>query len=238
MSNDLIHEVEESLKQERMEKLWKEYGSYVIAACVLAVLFTAAISGWRTYNVKANTADTAAVLYALDQENKAQAVSTMLETEDLRGGQEAVARLTAAGLLIREDKPAEALTHYRAVAANGDVPEMFRELARYLAVRTAWTLDSDGDKAQVLLDELSPVIANEGSSWKYHARVLAAMINAADLQNYQAARDMLVPVREEKNLPLSLIQTARALDQVYQEQLRKVEGSAPVATAAVEEPEG
>lgn len=236
MSNDLIHEVEESLKQERMEALWKEYGSYVIAACVLAVLFTAVITGWRSYNARANAHDTELVLTALDQDNKPEAIAEIVG-QDLRGGHEAVARLTAAGLLMQDGEAEKALEHYRATAADGDVPKMFRELATYLAVRTEWGLDKEDADPAAYISELRPVISNDSSSWRWHSRVLAAMIYAEDMNDYSAAREVLKPVTEERNLPFSLIQTARALDQVYQQKLGSVAEPEAAATRT-EEPEG
>ena len=237
MSNDLIHEVEESLKQERMEALWKEYGSYVIAACVLAVLFTAAISGWRSYNARANAHDSELIMTALDAEDKPAALAEIVG-QDLRGGHEAVARLTAAGLLMQEGEEDKALEHYRAAAADSDVPKMFRELATYLAVRTEWSMDKDDADSQAFISQLRPVIANNDSSWRYHSRVLAAMIYASDLNDYQAAREVLAPVLEERNLPFSLIQSARALDQVYREKMSMTQTAPEVTPTTTEEPQG
>ena len=39
MSNDLIQEVEDSLRQERTAQLWKEYGPYLVAGIILVPLF-------------------------------------------------------------------------------------------------------------------------------------------------------------------------------------------------------
>ena len=37
-NDNLFREVEEELRRERMEKLWKQYGNYVIAAAALIVI--------------------------------------------------------------------------------------------------------------------------------------------------------------------------------------------------------
>ena len=82
------------------------------------------------------------------------------------------------------------------------------------------------------------MIANTDSSWRYHSRVLAAMIYASDLNDYQAAREVLAPVLEERNLPFSLIQSARALDQVYREKMSMTQTAPDTASTTTEEPQG
>ncbi|MEK9645475.1 MAG: tetratricopeptide repeat protein, partial [Alphaproteobacteria bacterium] len=43
---DIFREVDEELRQDRVEKLWKQYGKFVIAAAVLIVLGAA---GWKFF---------------------------------------------------------------------------------------------------------------------------------------------------------------------------------------------
>ena len=43
---DIFREVDEELKQDRYEKLWRQYGKYVIAG---AVLIVAAVAGWKAW---------------------------------------------------------------------------------------------------------------------------------------------------------------------------------------------
>ncbi len=47
MSNDtLIREVDEELRRDRMRKLWRQGGPWVIAAAVAVVLVVAGYEGW------------------------------------------------------------------------------------------------------------------------------------------------------------------------------------------------
>ena len=41
---DLFREIDEELRQERFEKLWQNYGKYVIGAAVAVVL---SVGGWK-----------------------------------------------------------------------------------------------------------------------------------------------------------------------------------------------
>ena len=64
MSDDLMLDVEESLRQERLKKIWDEYGSSLITGMILAVLITAFIVGWRSWNQKVDRAQTVVVVEA------------------------------------------------------------------------------------------------------------------------------------------------------------------------------
>ena len=44
---DIFAEVDEELKQERLEKLWKEYGGIFISCIAAIILGTAANSGYK-----------------------------------------------------------------------------------------------------------------------------------------------------------------------------------------------
>ena len=44
--SDIIREVDEELRRERMMKLWERYGIYVVAVAVLVVV---AVGGWRVW---------------------------------------------------------------------------------------------------------------------------------------------------------------------------------------------
>ena len=45
--SDIIREVDEELRRERIEKLWQRYGVYIVAAAFLIVL---AVAGWRAWD--------------------------------------------------------------------------------------------------------------------------------------------------------------------------------------------
>jgi hypothetical protein len=44
--SDIFQEVDEAVRREKLEKLWKRYGNFVIAAAVVVLL---AVGGWRGY---------------------------------------------------------------------------------------------------------------------------------------------------------------------------------------------
>ena len=42
--SDIFSEVDEEVRREQLKRLWERYGIYIVAA---AILFVAAVGGWR-----------------------------------------------------------------------------------------------------------------------------------------------------------------------------------------------
>ena len=47
----LLREIDEELRQEQAQKLWKTYGKYVIAVAVAVVAVVAGYQGYRAYDL-------------------------------------------------------------------------------------------------------------------------------------------------------------------------------------------
>ena len=227
MSNDLILEVEESLKQDRLNEMWKEYGGYLIAACILAVLFTALTVAWRTYDHNRAVTQTALIVDAIEGENTTEALSSIVD--ELDGGRKAIALLSAAGAHLQDGQTKEALEKYLLVKADGGIPQVFKDFATVLAVKTTWDMPAqatplEGHETiqiiaqadpQQLLQELALVTARADSPWRYHAHIQSAIILATALQDYDTALQHLNVVDSDISIPQSLKTRARALKHVY-----------------------
>ena len=48
----LLREIDEDLKQERLFKLWKDYGNYAIVGVVAIVIGVAVFKGWQSYSLE------------------------------------------------------------------------------------------------------------------------------------------------------------------------------------------
>ncbi len=217
MSNDLIHDIEDSIKRERMEKLWKEYGGYLIAGVILAIIMTALLTAWRSWDHRINTQQTNLLVEALNNDNFPEALQAF--ADDLRTGHETVARLTAAGLLAREGRHEEALAHYNKIAAQRGTDAAFRDLATVMVVRIAFDLGEDDDSGTYnprdLLARLAPIAGSNRNPWRHHARLQAALIYADDLQDYQEARARLEQIIRQDDIPASLRERAESLSHLY-----------------------
>lgn len=212
--NDLILEIEESIKQDRLAELWEHYGAYLIAGAVLIVLITAFNAGWKSWNERANAYNTNAFLQALDQENKPAALTDSMIS--FRPGQKALALFTAAGLLVQDKKYEDALIKYRHAAKDETMPPLFRDLATLMAVRLAWAQDNERTvTAETLLNTLKPLWLDEKNPWRWHAHLQGALLQAHGRNDYVTARRHLHVIINANGLPPSLKERARALDHIY-----------------------
>ncbi len=234
-NNELIHEIEESLKQDRLNALWKEYGPYIIGGAILAVVLTGIMSGWRAWNHSVNTRQTAVLVQALSEEDIPAALNKA--TGPLRPGARAVAWLTEGGVLLGKGKKEEALAVYTKAADDKALPALYGGLARLLSVRLEWSLEKKDADPEALITRLKPLLKDKGSAWHWHALVQAALIAAHDLNDYARAHEYLDAVRSGAGVPPSLLERAKALDLVYalkEENIKKdaVPAPAPAKEAA------
>lgn len=209
--SDLLAEVDEMMRQERLEKLWKEHGGMLIGFVVAVILMTAAISGYRSWTTHVKTEQTSRLMTLMESSDFPENISA--EEIQLRGGLKGMALITAGGAYVSDGKTDEALKVYQAAAEDKSISEEIRQLAVLMAVRLQ-SGNQDYD-AQSLLDLLKPVVNDDASPWQNHARLETASLLANREQNYAEAREFLNLIMEQQNIPETLYNSARALDHVY-----------------------
>ncbi len=131
--SDIFEEVDDEVRKDRFEALWKKYGTYAIAAAVLVVGATAANAWWRQHQVDvardAGDAYAAALGQAFAGEPDAAIVQLRSVAEDGTPGYSALAQLQIAAVQQRNGDTAAAATTLRALSENGDAPRQLRNLA-------------------------------------------------------------------------------------------------------------
>src|SRR3569623_759788 len=136
MSNDtLIREVDEELRRDRMRKLWRQGGPWVIAAAVAVVLGVAGYEGsmWYTKNQAAKSSDQfyAATMIA-DGTDVAAAIKALDDViAQGSGGYPMLAQFREAALLSSEGKTDDAVAAYDSLASSINNTHL-RELALVL----------------------------------------------------------------------------------------------------------
>jgi hypothetical protein len=160
--SDIFNEVDEELRREQFKKLWDRYGILIIA---LAVLFIAAVGGWRGYQwyeakqaAEAGVAfDAAALLSEQGQHKEAESAFAKIAA-DGTASYRMLAKLREAASLAHQDAKA-AVAIYDAVAADRGLDQMQRDLAMmraaFLLVDTA-TYDELRTRIESLTAESRP----------------------------------------------------------------------------------
>ena len=171
---DIFQEIEEDLRRERGEKLWKKYGSYVVGVALGAVLTTAAYVGWQEYSARQRLADGERFAAALDQVRPGietiGADALALTAKDIGSGYAILARLNEAALRAEAGQGADAVAIYDSLSTDDDVEPLFRDLALLLSVMHQ--MDGGGGD---LIDRLAPLVADD-NPWRHSALELSAML--------------------------------------------------------------
>ena len=182
---DIFREIDEELRQERAEKLWRRYGKYVIVAAVAVVLGIAAYTGWREYRTDQQLEAGAryAVARALAEEGKigdAEALFTALGAEsDTAYG--VLARFQAAALRAASGDRAGAALAFGALAADDALDRPMRDLATLLSAQNAF--DAPGADTRKIAADIEP-LAQPGGAWRHLALETLGLIarNTGDLE--------------------------------------------------------
>lgn len=200
MSDDgFFREVDEELRTDRVRTFWRRYGAYVIGGAVALVLVVSVLRGWEWYQTREAEQSGDALLAATrlieaDQRDEALVALRRIEAE----GNETyrtLARMKIASVLNEENRPAEAVAIYDAVAADDNADAEQRSLAR---IRAAMILVDTGTVDDVR--QRIGLLATPGAPYRHSARenLGLALYKARDLQ---AAFDQFNAVVQDAEAP-------------------------------------
>jgi hypothetical protein len=194
--SDIFHEIEEEVRRQQYEKLWKRYGTYVIAAAVAIVAVTAAYIGWRNY--RQSQLDQSSVAFSklideaqTDPTNSAEAIAKF--AAEAPGGYRALGLFAEAAATMPRDRIA-ALKIYDTIIEEFSDP-YFGGLARL----KGGILIFDTSTTDQLRDRLGPIL-NDDSVWRFSARELMAYAAFRD-GSLQAARQAFDGLRSDLAAP-------------------------------------
>jgi hypothetical protein len=199
---DIFQEIDEDVRRERLQQLWKRYGHYVIGAGLLLVFGTAAVVGWREYQNRQNLAQAQRFLAAMDQAQRGDEAGARDAfarlAADAGPGYATLARLQQAALLAKAGDTAGAAAVYEQIAADGRVDPVFRDLATIMIVQDTIATEDPGRLAQ----RLAPLLG-EKNPWRHSALELSAL--AAQRAGDQAkARELYTKLADDLTAPQNL----------------------------------
>lgn len=173
---DLYEELQEDLRQKRLEDLWKKWGNYIIGG---AVAILASVAGWQYWvyadgqaQAKASAAfmKTAESFGAPGQERKVAEAFAKL-AEDAPDGYKMAAVLNQAAALLIAGERAKAVDLYDKAAQANLGGSLMADFARY---RAALALADTAPQVDVL-NRLEPLTVKDGP-WSALARELKAYV--------------------------------------------------------------
>ncbi len=189
--SDIFDEVEEDVRREHYEALWKHYGHHVLA---LLVVLCVGVAGWQWYQnydrtQRMQVSDAYQAADALEQAGNyvgAEAGFAKL-VATAPGGYRTLSRFRQAGAILAQGKIDAAANIYRELMNAPD--ETLADAAR---IRVAW-MDVAGAPRSVVESDVKPLTAAD-SPWRYLAEEVLAYydLRHGATQKAQAAYDDII----------------------------------------------
>jgi hypothetical protein len=216
--SDIFREVEEEVRQERLQKWWKKYGNYIVAGASILIIGVAGWKLWERYDLQQRQKASADFEAASQMSQAGQAdlaarsFATIAKTAP--SGYAVVAQLAEADEMAAAGRTNEAVALYMKIAEKNH--SGLGDMAR---MRAAWA-QGDTLSSTELRTLLTPL--NDGKSqWRFMARELLAYRTLRDgktadsLKEYAAiAADSAAPqsVRDRAGAMATLIRTSGGRD--------------------------
>lgn len=206
--SDILAEVEDAMRRERLEKIWKEHGKTILTGIAMVILGTGVGSAYRAWDFKVKAEGTDKLMALM--EDTAFPENIRDAKLDMRADLQGITLLNAANAFMKQGKEEEALKLYTKVAEDSSIPSDIRGLGILMQVRLA----PDAAANSNLVKQLETIWQDKNSPWQQSARIEAAGLAAAS-GNLKQAREHLAAVLETQGLPESIYGKARALDHIY-----------------------
>ena len=209
-SDSFIQEVSEEIRQDRMFRLWKRYGPFVIGA-IVAIVAAAAVWNWLEHRAVLEARETGGAFLAAELASLEEQEALVEAVEDEA---QLVAEFRLATSLVMNDAPERAAEVYRRVAGRDGLTAAYRHLALLNAVKLA----AGTAEPSALIGDLAPLV-EPGAPYRPMALELrgvlhlqAGEIAAAreDLQAAMAAPNATAETRSRVNELLSALGPAPA----------------------------
>jgi hypothetical protein len=193
--SDIFREVEEDVRRERFEKLWKAYGSYAIAALVLLFAGIGGWQFWQRHELQERQKFSDSFLAAQRISNPQTAASTFADlARNAPKGYGMVARLSQAGAMFTSGQRAGAIDLYKQIAKDDSGP-----IGSVARLRAAWALAESASRTE--LTGLLKPLDQPGNAWRPNAREVLAYADyrAMDTKSALAKYNELALAPESPN---------------------------------------
>lgn len=172
---DIFEEVDEEVRRDRFNQVWKDYGRYFIAAAVALVLGTSASVGWREYNTQRQQSDsdqfTAAMALAADGHQQEAAAAFAALSSEAQAGYALFARFREADALKEAGDVAAAIQAFENIADDSGIDPLYRDLASLLSVMHSM----DSGEPEELRGRIAALMTPSGV-WRHSARELSGAL--------------------------------------------------------------
>src|SRR6266581_4492596 len=147
--SDIFQEVEEDVRRERYEQIWKKYGNYMIAAAAVLVAAVAGYQAWLRYDLtqRQQVSDRFGQATQAAQSGNLPKAETDFAalTKDAPAGYATLAKFQLAGAYLAQAKRDQGIALLRELVASSD--PIISSTAR---LRLAWALADASAKPEIV----------------------------------------------------------------------------------------
>lgn len=203
---DIFKEVDEDLRRDNLEKLWKKYGFQIIGLAVAVVLGVAGVQGWQAYDLdrRGKLSDRYGAAIELTENGETAAgLDAMIDLSEASGGSYAgLAAFAEARLRVESGDIGGAIAVWDRIAESSGLGPGFKEAATLFSILH----QIDNGNPAALRARLQPLAA-DSQSFRSTARELLALLALGE-GDTAAARDLYTKISDDREAPAGLRQRA------------------------------
>ena len=198
-NQSFYREVDEELRREQIGSFWTRYGRFLLAGFVLLLVAGAGYGLWKNARTKEADRQSETLDKVIADLGKGDDKAVAPRLDDLAAsksdGYRAAALFTRADIALGKGDAAAAAAAFGRIAADGDLPQPYRDLARLR--QTA--IEFDTIAPALVIERLSP-LAKPGNPWFGSA---GEMVGAAYLkqQKPERAAPLFAAIAKDEGVP-------------------------------------
>ncbi len=203
---DIFKEVDEDLRRDNLEKLWKKYGFQIIGLAAAVVLGVAGVQGWQAYDLdqRGKLSDRYGAALELTQGGETAAgLDAMIDLSEATGDSyDGLAAFEEARLRVESGDTGGAIAVWDRIAESSGLGPGFKEAATLFSILH----QIDNGNPAALRARLQPLAA-DSQSFRSTARELLALLALGE-GDTAAARDLYTKISDDREAPAGLRQRA------------------------------
>jgi hypothetical protein len=205
-----FQEVDEAVRKDELREWWNRWGTWVVAAAVIAVVVAAGLVGWRQYDASQRGEASAAYSAALAQIAQDPAAARAAFEKQAKSAPEpyrSLAALIAAQLREPLEAQVTALVEVAPTLSAAELSDLANVIAGYKSI--------DSPKAEEMVAKLEP-LAGPDRPFRLSVRELQAML-AVRKGDIKRARELWTEITKDPQVPQAAAQRASAMLNLYPE---------------------
>ncbi len=168
----LFREIDEEVRRDKIESVWKKYGSWILALCLGIILAVGGLKGWQYWQKQQAEAGGAAYFSAvkLAEEGKTkEAEEAFTALKESHAGYAVFGKFKLAAAMAKSGKTSQAVAAYDEISSSSNIQPTLKNLAR---IKAAYLL-ADTAPVKELQNRLKG-FDDANSPWRNSARELIA----------------------------------------------------------------